>query len=504
MGKLSGLISSSYGFTVEAANALSHPPPGAQSAHHTSNYGYYSRTQNAPLHQQPNAHLSSQERRELPFPVIIPQRRPQNKSRGWARAYAPALAGTGIDESTFLDFIDRFNEESKASPYLHVVNVAGAGVGFLPGITPMIVSMAVPVAVKAAKKAQSNHQTESYLDKMNKKLFEPHKLYAIVMTYNAQESGDSLNVDMSSNSSPTQSQYQSYQPPDSGYTNTLPAFTLPESCPLIFVDSAPPKTFDPSRNGFLKMADFVSDFKDRRAQASFLTSVKAQENPVSTLVGPKPTFTNKYADPGYASSQNGNPPPRPMQKEEKKPGMFKGMKEKVMHSDVLYLMIVNNPNHAVASLPVLETAKRGGSTYQYGPPPSRARSPQIQQEPLLKMNNLRQPQYSSTMITQQPRMDNRQTQGPSTYQYGPLPSRLSNSHLEYQQPYNGPASNGRSERFTGHDQNLQTRLGQNGLGGFPPGAGYNDMQHKHNSPDSNSNAPPEYTPYPKDDWGEWQ
>lgn len=113
MGKLSGLISSSYGFTVEAATALSNPSSSAQSAPHTSNYGYYSRSQNAPLYQQPNARLSSQERRELPLPVIISQRRPQNKSRGWARAYAPALMGAGIDEVTFLDFIDRFNEESK-------------------------------------------------------------------------------------------------------------------------------------------------------------------------------------------------------------------------------------------------------------------------------------------------------------------------------------------------------------------------------------------------------
>jgi len=113
MGKLSGLISSTYGFTVEAATALSHPPTGAQSAPHTSNYGYYSRSQNAPLYQQPNAPFSSHERRELPLPVIIPQRRPQNKSRGWARAYAPALMGSGIDEATFLDFLDRFNEESK-------------------------------------------------------------------------------------------------------------------------------------------------------------------------------------------------------------------------------------------------------------------------------------------------------------------------------------------------------------------------------------------------------
>ncbi|KAH7310304.1 hypothetical protein BKA65DRAFT_413993 [Rhexocercosporidium sp. MPI-PUGE-AT-0058] len=322
MGKLSGLISSSYGFTVEAANALSHPSPSAQNTHHTSKYGYYSRSQNAPLYQQPNTQLPSRERQELPLPVIIPQRRPQNKSRGWARAYAPAFMEVGIDEVTFLDFIDRFNEESKASPYLHVVNVAGAGIGFLPGVTPMIVSMAVPVAVQAAKKAQSNHQTESYLDKMNKTLFIPHGLYAIVMTYSPQQTGDMLNVDVTSNGSQTQSVRNGRD------SSQSPAFKLPESCPLIFADSSPPQTLNASRNNFFKMADFVSDFKDRRAQANF-----AQENPTSTLVGPKPTFTSRYADPSYTSRRRDDSRQMPKrEEEEKKSGILKGMKEKVMHS----------------------------------------------------------------------------------------------------------------------------------------------------------------------------
>ena len=185
---------------------------------------------------------------------------------------------------------DKWADISHASPYLHVVNVAGAGVGFLPGITPMIVSMAVPVAVSAAKKAQSNHQsvvpnsnisapltqnrTESYLDKMNKALFVPHGLYAIVMTYNPQQTGDMVNVDMSSNSSQSQSPYQPSSPyaPNGGDPNQPQnqEFTLPDSCQLVFADPAPPQTLDPARNRFYKMADFVSDFKDRRAQASFV------------------------------------------------------------------------------------------------------------------------------------------------------------------------------------------------------------------------------------------
>ena len=40
----------------------------------------------------------------LPGPVIIPQRRPHNKSRGFVRAYAPVLANCDIDQATFMGF----------------------------------------------------------------------------------------------------------------------------------------------------------------------------------------------------------------------------------------------------------------------------------------------------------------------------------------------------------------------------------------------------------------
>jgi hypothetical protein len=39
----------------------------------------------------------------LPCPVIIPQRRPRDKKRGFVRAYAPVLESCGIDQKTFLD-----------------------------------------------------------------------------------------------------------------------------------------------------------------------------------------------------------------------------------------------------------------------------------------------------------------------------------------------------------------------------------------------------------------
>lgn len=50
----------------------------------------------------------------LPCPVILPQRRPKNKSRGFVRAYAPVLGEySGIDQKTFLDFLDDFHQSSQ-------------------------------------------------------------------------------------------------------------------------------------------------------------------------------------------------------------------------------------------------------------------------------------------------------------------------------------------------------------------------------------------------------
>lgn len=49
----------------------------------------------------------------LQCPVIIPQRRPETRERGMVRAYAPMLLDCGIDQATFLSFLDFFDEAVK-------------------------------------------------------------------------------------------------------------------------------------------------------------------------------------------------------------------------------------------------------------------------------------------------------------------------------------------------------------------------------------------------------
>lgn len=93
-------------------------------------------------------------RGQLPCPVIIPQRRPRDKKRGFVRAYAPVLEDCGIDQAAFLDFLKAFHQSSKEDPWLNVVNLAAAGAGFVPSPIAMGVSIAVQFAVGVAMEVQ--------------------------------------------------------------------------------------------------------------------------------------------------------------------------------------------------------------------------------------------------------------------------------------------------------------------------------------------------------------
>lgn len=56
----------------------------------------------------------------IPCPVIIPQRRPRNKDRGFVRAYAPVLADCGISQEVFLQFLEDWDKASKVSYLCHL------------------------------------------------------------------------------------------------------------------------------------------------------------------------------------------------------------------------------------------------------------------------------------------------------------------------------------------------------------------------------------------------
>ena len=93
--------------------------------------------------------------RPLQYPVVLPQRRPQTKSRGFVRAYAPLLGQCkGIDETTFLTFLDELYQNTQASSALQAVNVGSQFVGMVPGVITMSIAMAMSMGARAGIEAQ--------------------------------------------------------------------------------------------------------------------------------------------------------------------------------------------------------------------------------------------------------------------------------------------------------------------------------------------------------------
>lgn len=85
----------------------------------------------------------------LANPVIIPQRRPGSKARGWTRAYAPDLDPLGISQDTFMKFLESWEKSAQGSPWFKTVSLTAGIVGMaIPGPISMAVTTAVSIAAE--------------------------------------------------------------------------------------------------------------------------------------------------------------------------------------------------------------------------------------------------------------------------------------------------------------------------------------------------------------------
>jgi hypothetical protein len=91
---------------------------------------------------------ASQPTLRLPYPIIIPQRRPGTKGRGFARAYPPDLAQFGIDQDTFLRFLKSFHSASKSSPALHALYITASATSPIHGMITFAVSLSVTITLR--------------------------------------------------------------------------------------------------------------------------------------------------------------------------------------------------------------------------------------------------------------------------------------------------------------------------------------------------------------------
>lgn len=94
----------------------------------------------------------------LPKAIVIPQRRPSDRARGFVRAYAPDLLRCDIDQATFLRFIDGLNRSVACNAAVEAVGLAGEAVGAVPGsefVGAPIIGTALQVAAGAYKEVNA-------------------------------------------------------------------------------------------------------------------------------------------------------------------------------------------------------------------------------------------------------------------------------------------------------------------------------------------------------------
>lgn len=315
------------------------------------------------------------QRGQLPCPVILPQRRPGDKKRGFVRAYAPVLEHCGIDQATFLDFLKIFHESTQSDKWLLVVFLSAGIVGFVPGPITMGVSTAIQVSVGIAMEVQKLSRTNTFLDRINNEFFKPRGLYCLIMAYkpDATQTHEQVDINeqvMKYSTDPTSTAQKAMRSLRASSGKTYGEYELPEAAPLIF-PTLDRLADDPAQLGAEKKKstsqarEFVLDYLDRRGQAKY-----AMENPGSKLsVGSGPVFNSRYADPSHPASSGSlislltggarNPQERRNQKKVAKrmrkaqrrgepitnqTGKKKdGLVRRTLKSDVLYLMIVNMP-----------------------------------------------------------------------------------------------------------------------------------------------------------------
>jgi hypothetical protein len=253
----------------------------------------------------------------LPYPVILPQRRPQTKSRGFVRAYAPLLGECkGIDETTFLHFLDEFYEKTQASQYLQAINVASGVVGMAPSVVAMAISTAMSIGARSAIEVQGRYKTNTYLDQANEQLFNPRNLHCVIMTFKPESSQEVVEVDVNATNealvksmdTPSESKLGKIR---NSYGTSKGEFAIPEAAPLVYPtldkvasemseDGAPQK-----QSTYKRSSAFVANYLDRRAQAEY-SGTQGEDSRLSVpgaTDGQK--FASRYSDPNHPANSGG-------------------------------------------------------------------------------------------------------------------------------------------------------------------------------------------------------
>ncbi|KAJ5999880.1 hypothetical protein N7481_000289 [Penicillium waksmanii] len=120
---------------------------------------------------------------QIPGPVVIPQRRPGSKFRGFVRAYAPELADCGISQDMFLEFLEDIYQSSKVSRSLEVIGIATDIVTWVPGKTDVMTETLMKIVAGSIPGSRYPGREPTFLDSANEFIFMPRGLCAMVVEF---------------------------------------------------------------------------------------------------------------------------------------------------------------------------------------------------------------------------------------------------------------------------------------------------------------------------------
>lgn len=260
---------------------------------------------------------------KLALPVILPQRRPKDRGRGFVRAYAPVLADVDIDQETFLDLIDSFNKSLEPNPYLYAINLTGLASMAAPEPFSMLIGASIDVLSFMTVEAHSRFKSNKFLDHVNAEFFAPRRLVCLVVTWSPNTNDDELVSAVALDGRPVESppltqqmkdivmqkasgkeslekfkyQFQDNMKPSKG------TVSWPEPAPLTFPsldEISKGKESEAKKKKKLDNAEkWLDEYMDRRGQAKWIR--KNPDHSVANML-PKPEFRSRYADPNHPAS----------------------------------------------------------------------------------------------------------------------------------------------------------------------------------------------------------
>lgn len=261
---------------------------------------------------------------KLELPVVLPQRRPKARARGFMRAYAPVLNNAGIDQETFLDFVDTFNKVLEPNPWLNAINLAGFADAAFADPMLMLVGVGLEIATEAIMEGQSRFRSNRFLDRLNADFFMPRGLICMVVTWKPEAMDDDLitTVDIThkaagdkpkdpetpteddaekeeSRKSKNKAKWKGAQEKMKQLTKASEGYCKwPDPAPLIHPEPVKPAE-GKKKNKVDRAEDWLGEYMDKRAQQEWRE--KHAEDPMVNLM-PEPKFQSRFSDSNHPAA----------------------------------------------------------------------------------------------------------------------------------------------------------------------------------------------------------